>query len=607
MQFRNDIQGLRAIAFLFVFIFHLNQDWLPGGFIGVDIFFVISGFLITSIILNKKEKATFKFQEFYEGRIKRIVPAYYFLLLLVTIIGLVIYLPFDLPVLKQTIKYSALFLPNVMFANGGSYFGASLSENPLLHTWSLGIEMQFYFLLPLLLIYIPKKYLLNSLLLITIFISVYFQYDLVKNGLRPSSYFSLIGRIPEFLIGSILSIGILNGKIKNNNKGFILASIGSIILILSLIFINENSLFPGFTALVPCMGVGFILISSENPITRFLSSKLMVFIGTLSYSLYLWHWPIMAFIRYRNGVHEGYTFTIMEIVFIVIFSFIFSWLSYNLFEKRFRNLSTKKFIYAISPVIIGIIGISLGYPLISKKNEIPYEFVSASFATTSHNTGLVDTIGYKGNKDFKVLLIGDSHANVLKPAFDYVGKKNGISIKTLTNDSFPSIEGIDKEEINSSELQFYKNAVSYIPITSSLIDSSDVIVLATIGFERYKSLANAVDQLAKNIRPDQKLILINTFPLINKNPLRISNGIKKVGINDFILIDKSENSKIIEKIVRNYNNVIVLNIWNSRIFKDAPFLRDTLIYYDDRHINKRGSIELGKDLEKEILRAIKPL
>src|SRR5690606_31829851 len=159
MQFRNDIQGLRALAFLLVFLFHLNSSWLPGGFIGVDMFFVISGYLITSILMHQKAKGTFNFLTFYEKRIKRIVPAHFIMLILVLIVAYYVFLFDDIKNLRGSTWRSALFISNLLFAKGQSYFGVGLNDNPLLHTLSLSIEMQFYFILPLILILIKNKYL----------------------------------------------------------------------------------------------------------------------------------------------------------------------------------------------------------------------------------------------------------------------------------------------------------------------------------------------------------------------------------------------------------------------------------------------------------------
>ncbi|MCT4121451.1 acyltransferase [Elizabethkingia anophelis] len=601
MQFRNDIQGLRAFAFIFVFLFHLNPKWLPGGFIGVDMFFVISGYLITSIILHQKSSNKFSFIYFYESRIKRIVPAYYFALLLVAIAGSFIYLDFDLQVLRRSLITSAFFISNVYFGGGDNYFGAKLAENPLLHTWSLAIEMQFYLLLPILLILFRKKILPYIISLLIVIITAYVEYKFIKKGYSSELYFSLLSRIPEFLIGSLFSIILVNGKIKlsKNINPLFLSIVGVLMIFYSIIFIDEKTLFPGITAFIPCIGVSLILISSDNLITKFLSHKIVVYIGSLSYSLYLWHWPIMAYIRYRNGVYEGYQFTFTEIIFITILTFVLAWISYKFVENTYRKLNNKKFLVAISLVALPLVTLTFFLVKMTKGKEIPYEFKMASFGSNSHGRDTVETIGSKKSKYSKIFLFGDSHANVIKPYFDYIGNKYNFSVKTLTSDSYPAIDNINKKEIPSNGLAFYDKSRKLVRSTLAEINNNDIIILNTIAFEHVPSMKCAVEKIIESLRPDQKFILVKTFPILDRNPLRINRGIIKNSDYNFKIRDNIANNEAIEELKLKYPNIIVLDLSKSKVFDNAPYIRDTLIYYDDRHINKKGAIELAKSQAEE--------
>ncbi|MCT3672007.1 acyltransferase [Elizabethkingia anophelis] len=601
MQFRNDIQGLRAFAFIFVFLFHLNPKWLPGGFIGVDMFFVISGYLITSIILHQKSSNKFSFISFYESRIKRIVPAYYFALLLVAIAGSFIYLDFDLQVLRRSLITSAFFISNVYFGGGDNYFGAKLAENPLLHTWSLAIEMQFYLLLPILLILFRKKILPYIISLLIVIITAYVEYKFINKGYSSELYFSLLSRIPEFLIGSLFSIILVNGKIKlsKNINPLFLSIVGVLMIFYSIIFIDEKTLFPGITAFIPCIGVSLILISSDNLITKFLSHKIVVYIGSLSYSLYLWHWPIMAYIRYRNGVYEGYQFTFTEIIFITILTFVLAWISYKFVENTYRKLNNKKFLVAISLVALPLVTLTFFLVKMTKGKEIPYEFKMASFGSNSHGRDTVETIGSKKSKYSKIFLFGDSHANVIKPYFDYIGNKYNFSVKTLTSDSYPAIDNINKKEIPSNGLAFYDKSRKLVRSTLAEINNNDIIILNTIAFEHVPSMKCAVEKIIESLRPDQKFILVKTFPILDRNPLRINRGIIKNSDYNFKIRDNIANNEAIEELKLKYPNIIVLDLSKSKVFDNAPYIRDTLIYYDDRHINKKGAIELAKSQAEE--------
>src|SRR5690606_635152 len=177
MQYRLDIQGYRALAVLLVFIFHLNKEWLPGGYVGVDIFFVISGFLITSIIDNQKSKNKFSLINFYQKRFVRIVPAYFVAMLVTLLLACSIYLYTDILNFRRPFLMAMGFVSNLFFSSGNSYFGAVYSENPLLHTWSLSIEMQFYFILPLVMLLLNRKWLKIVLPVSILLITAYSSYN----------------------------------------------------------------------------------------------------------------------------------------------------------------------------------------------------------------------------------------------------------------------------------------------------------------------------------------------------------------------------------------------------------------------------------------------
>ncbi|WP_448636327.1 acyltransferase family protein [Pedobacter panaciterrae] len=206
MEFRNDIQGLRAIAVLLVFTFHLSPQILPGGFIGVDIFFVISGYLISSIVLHKIDNNKFSLLDFYYGRIKRIVPAYLVLLIALAAISAFIFVPSDIAGLRKGLFWSAIFNSNNYFATLDNYFGASSNENPILHTWTLAVEMQFYLFLPILLLFIKnKKILILTLTIITLIFLGYGTFEVLSNN-KGSMYYSLLARSPEFFIGVLATL-----------------------------------------------------------------------------------------------------------------------------------------------------------------------------------------------------------------------------------------------------------------------------------------------------------------------------------------------------------------------------------------------------------------
>lgn len=219
MTYRPDIQGLRAIAVIAVMTFHLNPAWLPGGFVGVDIFLVISGFLISSILLHKKAKLDYQLlptlNYFYTSRIKRIAPAYFSLLVLVSLVVAVLFLPADFATYRDGLKKAAYFNSNNYFANFGDYFAPANHEQPLLHTWSLAIEIQFYLLAPFIFLLLPKR-LLNWVLPISILgLTAYAEYQLRIAGNEQATYYSLMARLPAFFLGAWVALLIAkNNRLK---------------------------------------------------------------------------------------------------------------------------------------------------------------------------------------------------------------------------------------------------------------------------------------------------------------------------------------------------------------------------------------------------------
>src|SRR5690606_29111135 len=318
MKFRNDIQGLRAIAFLFVFIFHLDNNILPGGFLGVDVFFVISEFLVSSIILTDIDKKRFSFINFYQKLVIRIYPVYYLCLLATAAAGFILFTYLDYTgSFTSSFKRALIFLSNQHFSKGESYFGTSLSENPFLHTWSLAIEMQFYFLLPLVL-YLFRKYIKPAMLLLLIVTTAYsFKLVYIDQQIN-AAYFSLATRIPEFLIGVLYALYFKNG-LSGNQRINNFVSIASILtLLVCVVTYKENMKFPGLLYLIPCIAAANLLATPRSLLRPILESKVMVHLGALSYSLYLWHWPVMAFFRYANN---SYCFNWLQICCIVLLTY----------------------------------------------------------------------------------------------------------------------------------------------------------------------------------------------------------------------------------------------------------------------------------------------
>jgi len=297
---RRDIDGLRTLAVLPVILFHAKIPGFAGGYVGVDIFFVISGFLITSLLLREYEEKRFSILSFYDRRIRRILPALGFMLLVVSIAAALIMLPTRLSGYAASMASAAISVSNIWFWHSADYFAPSSELNPLLHTWSLGVEEQFYVVLPLMIWGFIRLGLSRHL------IWLFAVFGLLSLGLAQwlvgrdpvAAFYLLPTRAWELLLGSVLAAS-KPWKL-SRNQAEMLAWAGVLMVAVSIVAYDSQMLFPGVAALVPCAGAGLVIQvgrNQETSLSRILSLPALVFIGLISYSLYLWHWPLLVLPR----------------------------------------------------------------------------------------------------------------------------------------------------------------------------------------------------------------------------------------------------------------------------------------------------------------------
>lgn len=356
LKYRPDIDGLRCIAIISVIFYHLdlkinNHFFFQGGFLGVDIFFVISGYLITRILLNEfYTNKKINFANFYERRARRILPMLFFIILLCIPISYYLLLPDQLINFSKSIIASSFFSSNIFFYLNNIEYGAK--ENyfqPLLHTWSLGVEEQFYIFFPFILIFstyfskISSFLTLLSLVILSLILS-----EFLSNKSSQFNFFMIFGRFWELGLGSLIAYYELK-KMKVYPLLFcqIMSLLGIVLITYSIFFISNDSTHPGFITLIPTIGAALIIFAHnyETLVFKILSLKLFVAVGLISYSLYLWHFPIFSFnkILFNN-------ITLFHNLGLIILIFSLSILSFYFIEKPFRNInfiSRKKFIYSI--------------------------------------------------------------------------------------------------------------------------------------------------------------------------------------------------------------------------------------------------------------------
>ena len=358
-NYRSDIDGLRALAVISVVIFHAFAWLIPGGYAGVDVFFVISGYLITTNILNGLNESTFTIQGFYQRRVRRIFPALVTMLALVYAFGWFVLLASEYRQLGKHVGSGASFISNIILWQESGYFDTSSAVKPLTHLWSLGIEEQFYIVWPLLLWAIFK---LRLPVLVSTVVLTAVSFGLGLYALEHDvvgAYYSPFNRFWELLIGAILAAVMLKrtyGDIatKWQQAGSI---VGLILIVFTLFSLDGQSSFPGWNALAPTVGAALMIGCGPQTLTarRIFSLRAIVWVGLISFPLYLWHWPLLTFARIISSAMP----TAQVRIGAVVLSVVLSWATYRLIEKPLRFHPRVKVItgaLVASMVVIGLVG-----------------------------------------------------------------------------------------------------------------------------------------------------------------------------------------------------------------------------------------------------------
>jgi len=424
MQYRPEIDGLRAIAVCAVILYHaqitiLGYQPFKGGFIGVDIFFVISGYLITSIILKELvTTGSFSFKHFYERRVRRILPALLFVIFICLLFGVIILMPLDFMNLIKSGISALLFLSNYYFMDVGLNYGHPATDFlPLLHTWSLSIEEQFYLIFPPFLFFLfkffRKKIYFFLIILFLLSLITSSIWTLVNNDIL-RSYYSIQTRFWEILAGSIVALYEVNRKKQYYFNHQSITILLSFVVIILVIFLFDQNIHPSIYTLPAIFATSSIILfgGQGDIISRFLSNTFIVKIGKISYSLYLWHFPIFAFDRILGRSVQS------DFFILIIITFTMSTISYHLVETRARSTKFKIKYILLSYLII----LTISYLLILQKNEIhkyfyPKEILDfnelelrrADWERCKVNLIVNENFCEFGNFNKKVYLIGDSH------------------------------------------------------------------------------------------------------------------------------------------------------------------------------------------------------
>ena len=527
--YRPDIDGLRAVAILSVVIFHAFPVRLPGGFVGVDVFFVISGFLISTIIFRSLQHGDFSFTEFYAHRIKRIFPALIVVLMACYAFGWFALLPDEFKQLGKHMAAGAGFIQNFILWQEVGYFDTTAELKPLLHLWSLAIEEQFYLIYPVL---IFTVWWIGFNVLPVVLLLGLISFGLTISGVIATptlTFFMPQTRVWELLAGSVLAYlqffkrakfsawmqdsmfhpilfrhppeSARRSEVLNN----ILSVVGLLLLVAAVFLINKSKLFPGWWALLPVSGASLLILAGPEAWGNrvILANKLMVFVGLISYPLYLWHWPILSFARIVEGEIPSREIRIAA----VALSLLLAWLTYRLIEKPIRfgiNTWIKTAALTVSLALVGYVGYNafqregLGFrPMAKNFSQKSLDLQGYEFANCISGELTNKNMSWcKQSKEGTIIdyiLWGDSHAEHL---FQGLKTIDGMNWLLIGRNSCPPLLGVSAwhgtippdacRDANKNALEFIVN------------NNARIVVLASLGPLYFYSRGLAVDHMPFN-------------------------------------------------------------------------------------------------------------
>ena len=451
MIYRKDIDGLRAIAVMAVVLFHFGFSSLSGGFVGVDVFFVISGYLITEKIHADVRKGQFSFGTFLQRRLRRLMPAAIVMLAVTTAFASWLFLPEVLADFGRSLRATTAFISNLFFMDEVGYFAGSALTQPLLHTWSLAVEEQFYLLFPLLLVFVLKRsahrlvLVIYGLILLSLALSIYG----VERKPMYAFYWPLT-RAWEFGIGALVALQAWPNLSQKHRLREALSLVGLVMIIVPVLIYDEQTAFPGINSIMPCVGAALVIYSGQQGPTwlaRLLAVKPMVAIGLISYSLYLWHWPLVVFSEYYLMAESSLVLTLG----LLISCLLLGWLSWRFVEQpvrlrqRLRSDRTLVGAVAFGLIILFAVGniltVRQGFP-----ERFPELADQLTVWSTNHHKDFEhcdasrDRCSVNESQDpAQYLLWGDSHAQAMVEALSGQADRFGHAVQYQVKNGCPPL------------------------------------------------------------------------------------------------------------------------------------------------------------------------
>lgn len=462
IKYRPDIDGLRAIAVSAVILEHAQFEFISGGYIGVDVFFVISGYLITTYILSGMEEGKFSFLDFYLRRLRRLLPALFLVLVVTVPFSWLMLLPDEFSLYAKSLIGSTAYVANLIFWKSTDYFSPGIAEMPLIHIWSLAVEEQFYLFFPPA-IYVAFRFARQKTVPLALIVTLA-SLVLADYGSRHypvATFYLLPTRVWEFGVGTLCAIATMRGFVVRSSAGS-LAGLAAISF--AAISFDETTRHPSYLTLLPVLGAGLIILSHgpRNLGSRLLSLPLLVFIGLVSYSLYLWHQPVFAFARIRIGTQGP-----LELTLLIPLVFALAVLTWHFVERPFRHNATlmrpRRFCGVALPVALALIAAGLvflsGWTM---QTRLPESVMSIFQDEGRTEMGanchwqpgrpldhILRTCVFGSGGD-RILVVGDSHAGTLVTAFsEAIASWPGLSITEVHAAGCAPIRGLYRLDGNS--------------------------------------------------------------------------------------------------------------------------------------------------------------
>lgn len=661
LAYRPEIDGLRAIAVTSVVAFHAGFEPLAGGFIGVDVFFVISGYLITKIIFSRLQEENFSFSEFYTRRMKRIFPAAVFMVSITLLSGALLLTPDKYIELSYSAVFSNLFLANVWFLNHSGYFDLSTEVSPLAHMWSLAVEEQFYSLFPVALFVFYRLGKTSGVLFFVLFVSILLLVlSILLSPIDPHfSFYMLPTRGWELGIGSCLAFvsPLATGNRSHSN---LISVSGAAAIAYGLLFISKDTTYPGYMALFPTLGTGLIIYAtaSSGTVTKsILTTPLLVFLGRISYSTYLWHWPIIVY--YRVYVNER-DFSSQEICLLVLASVLAGYLSWKYVEERFRYLKVpRKRVFShsflavtLSMGVAGSVIVSQGMPMRVSKASTEVTDIKRMWKWTCteeirlfkeiEETFCVVGVPWKEARR-QGLVWGDSHSQHWAQLLDQEAKRIGLSLVIAPTKCPPYLVSEHVKSFYPEFPNFTKDCTLRNRLTETLVSDNDeieVVIMAAAWSGHVRMLYTDDVPVNKSTLPlesksaevgaqlsdralrallsnldGKQILLLGDVPRPNRtlNECAVVEHAQllreKCSESDFKWLDAKavqswhgSSDAVLRSIANDYANVQVIipadHLCDSE--RCSTFINDELIYKDGNHIRRNLREETARQLARVI-------